>query len=1025
MESLNSQNEPSGKMVEGLAGRQRQVFDLLSLFQSSQLVGLFGENGSGKSSIIQKGLIPELNKGFLGIAGRKWKAITIRPGITPLENLAAGIAQLGLEKGKQKLEDEVFLTEAMRSSSDGLKNACTQRLGAKSEFNSLLVIDNFEDLFQFREVASNQFDWDETVKSFIQNISKCVGNSNLPVYFLIILRADYMPRLFEYRHFYETLSASQYNLPQFRKSEFSELVNSHLAPLKKTISKDANDFVFNHFGRDLKNLTLLKFFLNETLDSLNKSFGQEITLELVQQVSIESLYADKLESFFNQSSETGKKLLEKLLKQISVTPEGTKLRKPIRIDHFLQVTGSNLAELRSLLQSIQHNFPFLLDVILPYQERLEVKGHSVISESAVIDIKNEQFIPHWPRLVEWIKEEKESQDLYKRLSEKATLFDKGLTDYIKPPDLDFALSWYEQQKPDELWSNQFDSNHHRTIAYLLTSKVKFQDEILKKEVEQKEKIKKLRKMGFYGILIAIVVFVVFAVLNLNANRQKALAESAREEALKETEKAQREKQRADLLYQEATKATEEAVANQQLAMIEKALAESAREEANNAKDDAERQKVRIQETNKELNQKERELSSTVVNLQVSDSLKSIATQQADNARAYQETLNAILSLRNQVGKKDYQDDEMRVLLGEVKGAYANYKKTTLAFKAANLPNNDLYQVLLEIRRKLVESGTLSGLPGELASLPSGLRKIAVSSSGAIATGGDDGILLYSKQALGQSSVALSRFSIGRDRIRSLEFINSKEVIIGTVTGKIFQFNTTTGVNKPLAVGLAPNQIVEQLIASSKGVFGLVAGQVIKIDINNPAQVVRVPNLVAKSLFKLNEEKLLIVSKDNSLLLLDMTSLQWQPINSDLKKTAITAAVSVGDNLFLGMENGDIALCKTIRLGNVISFKMELTIPAHRTRITSLAYDATSQKLFSASLDQTANIFDLSLKKLRNDYIANYLYKIEGFDKWIWDFALVQSGKVKTLLTVDESGELKSWQTGSEMLYEEIFSSNNK
>lgn len=1025
MESLNSQNEPSGRMVEGLAGRQRQVFDLLSLFQTSQLVGLFGENGSGKSSIIQKGLIPELNKGFLGIAGRKWKAITIRPGITPLENLAAGIAQLGLEKGKQKLEDEVFLTEAMRSSSDGLKNACSQRLGSKNDCNSLLVIDNFEDLFQFREVAPNQFDWDEVVKSFIQNISKCVGNSNLPVYFLVILRADYMPRLFEYRHFYETLSSSQYNLPQFRKSEFSELVNSHLAPVKKTISKDANDFVFNHFGRDLKNLTLVKFFLNETLDNLTKSFGQEITLELVQQVSKESLYADKLESYFNQTGETEKKLLERLLKQISVTPEGTKLRKPIRIDHFLQVTGSSLAELRSLLQSIQHNFPFLLDVILPYQERLEVKGHSVISESAVIDIKNEQFIPHWPRLVEWIKEEKESQDLYKRLSEKATLFDKGLTDYIKPPDLDFALSWYEQQKPDELWSNQFDSNHHRTIAYLLTSKVKFQDEILKKEVEQKEKIKKLRKMGLYGILVAIVVFVVFLVLNLNANRQKALAESAREEALKETEKAKREKQRADLLYQEATKATEEAVANQQLAMIEKALAESAREEANTAKNDAERQKVRIQETNKELNQKERELSSTVVNLQVSDSLKSIATQQAENARAYQETLNAILSLRNQVGKKDYQDDEMRVLLGEVKGAYANYKKTTLAFKAANLPNNDLYQVLLEIRRKLVESGTLSGLPGELASLPSGLRKIAVSSSGAIATGGDDGILLYSKQPLGQSPVALSRFSIGRDRIRSLEFINSKEVIIGTVTGKILQFNTTTGVNKPLAVGLAPNQIVEQLIASSKGVFGLVSGQVIKIDINNPAQVVRLPNLVAKNVFKLNEEKILVVGKDNSLLLLDMTSLQWQPINSDLKKTSITAAVSVGDNLFFGMENGDIALCKTIRLGNVISIKNELTIPAHRTRITSLAYDATSQKLFSASLDQTANIFDLSLKRLRNDYIANYLYKIEGFDKWIWDFALVQSGKVKTLLTVDESGELKSWQTGSEMLYEEIFSSNNK
>jgi len=179
-------------------------------------------------------------------------------------------------------------------------------------------------------------------------------------------------------------------------------------------------------------------------------------------------------------------LIEKLFKQITVTEEVSRLSKPIRVDHFLKVTGSQLQELSPILQSIQHSFPFLLDVLLPFQERLEVKNHSLISVASVIDVKNEQFIPQWPRLVEWIKEEKESQDLYKRLSEKSMLFDKGLTDYMKPPDLDLALSWYEQQKPDELWSNQFDSNHHRTIAYLLTNKVKFQDEISKKELDQKK-----------------------------------------------------------------------------------------------------------------------------------------------------------------------------------------------------------------------------------------------------------------------------------------------------------------------------------------------------------------------------------------------------------------------------------------------------------------------------------------------------------------------------------------------------------
>jgi WD40 repeat protein/energy-coupling factor transporter ATP-binding protein EcfA2 len=1025
MESLSSQKEPSGRVIERLAGRQRQVFDLLSLFQNSQLVGLFGENGSGKSSLIKQGLIPEMEKGFLGIAGRKWKSVIIRPGVTPLENLAAGIAQLGLEKGKQKLEDEVFLAEAMRATSDGLKNACSQKLGITNAFNSLVVIDNFEDLFQYREVATNQFDWDQTVKSFIQNISKCVGNSNLPVYFLIVLRADYMSRLFEYRTFYETLSSSQYNLPQFRKSEFSELVQTHLEPSQKTISKDANDLVYNHFGKDLKNLMLVKIFLNQTIEILNKSFGQEITLEAVQQVSRESLYSDRLEVFYNNCGEIEKKLLEKLLKQITVTQEGTRLRKPIRIDHFLQVTGSNLKELSPLLQTIQHNFPFLLDVVLPYQERLEIKDHSVISDSAVIDIKNEQFIPQWPRLVEWIKEEKESQDLYKRLSEKATLFDKGLTDYLKTPDLDLALEWYETQQPDELWSKQFDDNHHRTIAYLLTSKVKFQDEILKKEQEQKEKLKQLRKLSVFGLLGGLVILLVIGVFAFDAKSKEVEAQKARELAVKETEKARLAKERADTLFIEAEAALELATINEKLANIESNRARIASENATKSAEEARNQLQKTKEANEKIEKANQTLQETRDDLVNSNDKEKEATKRAENARAYQETLNAVLSLRNKVQKKDFLEEEMRALLDEVQKTYDIYKKNTLAFKEANLPNNDLYQLLLELRRKLVESGKLSGMPSELASVKSGLRKISVSSAGSIATGGDDGILLYSKRALGQGSVPLSRFTIDRERIRSLEFINAKEVIIGTVSGKIFQFNTTTGVNKVLEVGLAPNQIVEQLIASSSGVFGLVASEVIKIDINNPSKPVPVAGLTAKSLFKLNEEKLLVIGKDNSLTLLDMASLQTQPISADLKKSTITAAISFGQSLYLGMESGDIAICRTLNLGNVFTVRTEFIIPAHKTRITSLAYDPTSQKLFSASLDQTANIFDLSLKRLSNDYVANYSYKIEGFDKWIWDFALVPTGKVKTLLTVDESGEIKTWQTGATNLYEEIFSSAKK
>jgi WD40 repeat protein len=717
----------------------------------------------------------------------------------------------------------------------------------------------------------------------------------------------------------------------------------------------------------------------------------------------------------------------------------------------------------------------VFELVLPLQERLEVKNHPLTSEAAVIDIKNEQFIPNWPRLVDWIKEERDSQDQYKKLSEKSMLFDKGLTDYLKTPDLDIALAWYEEQHPDVLWGNQFDSNYERTISYLLASKAKFQEEILKKELEQKEKVKRLRKSILIGSVIAVVVLIIISILLVDAKIQQGIAKEEKIAAEKSENKAIESRKTADLATEAAREASILAKKEQEQALKNEKLARLATERANASQLEARNNLKATLEANKALDNEKEKLSITVKDLEKSTIAEKAATTEANNARKYQESLYLNSSLRNEVQKQDFQDNEFNELLAKVNAAYKDYLKTSLEFKGASLPNNDLYQVLLEMRRKLVERGTLNGIPAELTSMRSGLRKIIVSPTGAIAAGGDDGILLYTKQALGQGPVAFTKFPLVRDRIRSMEFVNDKELIMGTVFGKLYQFNTATGVNKLLEIGLNPNQIVEQVVASSKGVFVLVGGKVMKVplyaftktaaaskelpktqaipkelpktpeipkdltkiaagfkDLNKTASVPKdliiteeVPSLSVKSIFKFDEDKLLVVSKDNTLVLLDMATLKWQPITNDLKKVAITAAVNSEDNLFLGMESGDVIICKNLKLGNVISIQKELTITAHKTRITSLAYDASSNKLFSASLDQTANIFDLNLKKVRNDYVSNYFYKIEGFDKWIWDFALVQTGKVNTLLTVDESGELKSWQTDAGILYNEIYAAINK
>lgn len=1067
MEILNSQNDTLIGDTGFLAGRQRQVFDLLSLFQTSQLIGFFGENGSGKTTLIKNGLFPELEKGFLGIAGKKWKTVTIRPGITPLENLSAGIAQLGLTSGKQKLEEEVFLTESMRLSNEGLKNACLPNPSQKSEFNSLLVIDNFEDLFQYRAVAANASDWDDAVKSFIQNITKCASYSSIPVYFLVVLRTQYMSRLFEFRHFYEKVSSSQYNLPQFRKSEFSEVVKTLLSSSKKKIHKDGMDFLYNQFGKDQKNLTLLGLYLREVLVSSAAASQDEIGLETLLQIPSDTLYARKLEDFFDSCEEQQKIIVEKLFKQVTVTQDASSFNRPILIDHFLKVSGTHLNELGPLIQSFQNTCSYVFEVVLPLQERLEVKNQPLTSGLAVIDIKNDQFIPNWPRLMEWIKEERDSQDLYKKLSEKSTLFDKGLTDFLKPPDLDLALTWYEEQNPDKFWCNQFDSNHERTISYLLSSKAKFQEDILKKELAQKEKVKRLRKSILIGGVIAVFVLIIISILLVDSKVQQGIAKEKEIAAKKSEDKALESKNKAAEALVKAQESSKKAQEEKDNALRSADLAKRATERAKKFQKDAETQLTLAEEAQASTKKAQTALQITVNSLKETQEAEKEATKKAENAQKYQAILNRISSLRIQIQNKDYDSDNLDSVINVVKESYLNYNQATLAEKSINIPNNNMYQVLKAIRNELMHNGTLKQIPEDLESLDNGIRKITVSSGGYVAAGGDGGILLYSKQPYIPGSAPLSRFSIGsKDRIRSLEFASNNELLIGTVQGKLLQFNISTATKKVLEVGIPFEQIVEQILVSSKGVFLLAGGQVRRMPLSeltktatgtkellktvaipkelpkapgipkelpktaaapkNQTTTETIPNLSAKSIFKLNEEKLLIVRNDNALVLLDITSLQWQPIISDLNlKRAVTAFKSIGGKLFLGLDNGNVVLCNLQQLGNTFSIKSAGTLFAHRTRITSLAYDESSKKLITSSLDKTAKIFDFKLEKLGMKEIERSPYSLEGFEQWIWDFGLIQTGKVKTLLTVDESGKLKSWQIDAETLYNEIYSSIKK
>jgi ABC-type branched-subunit amino acid transport system ATPase component len=81
-------------------GRDLSIGRLLERLSNKRFVSVIGPSGSGKSSLIQAGLVPMLGKDLephdsthLFALHRPWHVIDFRPGARPVENFALALSQ--------------------------------------------------------------------------------------------------------------------------------------------------------------------------------------------------------------------------------------------------------------------------------------------------------------------------------------------------------------------------------------------------------------------------------------------------------------------------------------------------------------------------------------------------------------------------------------------------------------------------------------------------------------------------------------------------------------------------------------------------------------------------------------------------------------------------------------------------------------------------------------------------------------------------------------------------------------------
>ncbi len=198
-------------------GREAFIEQLVTAVQEKQFVAIIGSSGSGKSSVVRAGLLPRL------IHRERWSIITLRPGPTPLHNLAymliilldQGLSEIDRLYASNKLVRHLFSDEI--SVSDVI-NRIEQRW---HEVQFLLFIDQFEELYTLCQDAGERLHFLNALLSLLQFPSFKV---------IISLRADFLGYALTNRPFADALQYHDLKIGPMTRQELRRAIEE---PAKK------------------------------------------------------------------------------------------------------------------------------------------------------------------------------------------------------------------------------------------------------------------------------------------------------------------------------------------------------------------------------------------------------------------------------------------------------------------------------------------------------------------------------------------------------------------------------------------------------------------------------------------------------------------------------------------------------------------------------------------------------------------------------------------------------------------------
>lgn len=233
-------------------GREVAIDQLVNAVQQHNLVAVVGASGSGKSSVVRAGLVPELRKGRNSV----WEIVTIVPTDRPVHALAAVFMPFlePVMSETDRLIETNKLAEALLSRTVALRDIVDRVLAKQPGTDRLLLIaDQWEELFTLCKEET-------TRRCFIDNILEATATTKLGG--VLTLRGDFFGRaITAYRPLSDRVQGAQVNLGPMKREELRLAIEEPAKKVGLTFEAGLVDLILEQVGDEPGHLPLVEFVL--------------------------------------------------------------------------------------------------------------------------------------------------------------------------------------------------------------------------------------------------------------------------------------------------------------------------------------------------------------------------------------------------------------------------------------------------------------------------------------------------------------------------------------------------------------------------------------------------------------------------------------------------------------------------------------------------------------------------------------------------------------------------------------------